>query len=108
MASITYIDPAFPMPEGMDPQVWQRAEYSSIQPGGVPIEGNGVNGVDSDTTIVEDDSDAPETVPTPDNLVISGQVLRRAQDGTIVVDIIVDVDEVPGAENYEFRLTKVQ
>ena len=43
----------------------------------------------------------------PEIIGIVSQDVRVAANGTQVVDVIVEVTDIPGITNYEFRVTKV-
>lgn len=43
---------------------------------------------------------------TPQTLKIVKQTLRTKQDGSQVIDIVVEVEKVKAADKYEFRMTK--
>ena len=59
-----------------------------------------------------------ETLPTegqpttnylqaPNTMSIVSQTVKVAPDGRFVVDVVIEVEDVPGAANYEVRLSKV-
>lgn len=60
---------------------------------------------DDDDSLLDDDIN-DEELATPGTYVIVSQTVRTAQDGTQVVDVVIDVEEVDGAEKYEVRITK--
>lgn len=112
MADIIYLDPSFPLPDGMDPRVWSNLPVEGETDGDALEETDGEDDftdVGSDIEIVddEDDSAADDSIEAPDNLTIVAQTLRRAADGSIVVDVVVDVEDVYGVTKYEFRVTKI-
>lgn len=107
MAYTTYIDPSFPMPEGMDPEVWTQAAIIDDTDDSVNDAELETGDIPSDQTIVDDGGDDDDTLMVPNDLIIISQALRRTPEGTTVVDVVVDVTDVPGANKYEFRLTKV-
>ena len=49
---------------------------------------------------------APIVVAPPDAVTVVSQQVRQTADGKFVVDVILEVDDVPGAVNYDVRLTK--
>lgn len=59
---------------------------------------------DEDSQIDEDE--AGDILDVPGTYVIVSQTVRTAPDGTQVVDVVIDVEEVEGAEKYEVRITK--
>lgn len=48
-----------------------------------------------------------DTLPTPQSLSIVQQTIKFAPDGRAYVDVIVEVEDVPGITNYELRINKV-
>lgn len=50
--------------------------------------------------------DENETLQTPQWLIVSSQTVRIGADGRTVVDVVLEVEDVPGAEDYELRVTK--
>lgn len=101
-----YIDPMFYLPEGMDERVWAYRETpDETLDEEAPEEG--LDGTADVTIIDEGDASTDDTPLTVDNLEIISQVIRRAADGTQVVDIVAEVDDVPGITKYEFRITKI-
>lgn len=68
---------------------------------------------DSETTFVEDSAvvlDVPVTstgLQPPDTVTIIEQVFRKGADGRTVVDLVIEVEDVPGAQTYEVRTSTV-
>jgi hypothetical protein len=61
--------------------------------------------LNDDDSLLDEDSD-DEELAVPGTYVIVSQTVRTAPDGTQVVDVVIDVEEVDGAEKYEVRITK--
>lgn len=59
---------------------------------------------DDDSQLDEDD--AGDILGVPGTYVILSQTVRTAPDGRQVVDVVIDVEEIEGAEKYEVRVTK--
>lgn len=59
---------------------------------------------DEDSELDDDVND--DELGVPSSFVIISQTVRTAPDGSQVVDVVIDVEEIPGASNYEFRVTK--
>lgn len=59
---------------------------------------------DDDESALDQDEQGT-AMDVPSDFTIISQTTRTAPDGTQVVDIVLDVDEVYGAINYEVRLT---
>lgn len=62
-------------------------------------------------TLADDDSELDidsneDVLGAPASFEILSQTVRTGPDGKQVVDVVVDVEDIEGAENYEFRLTK--
>ena len=53
-----------------------------------------------------DEDYADDVLDTPSAFDIISQTVRTAPDGRQVVDIIIDVEEIVGALDYEVRVTK--
>lgn len=89
------IDPRHFMPpiEGFEPT---DVEISTIQGYGDPDDGGGLGG-----------GDVIDTLSPPDGLYVVDSVFRRGPDGRTVVDLVFEVDSVPGAEEYEIRRASV-
>lgn len=107
-----YVDPMFYIPEGIEDEVWAYrtdGEITTDTEDFETFEGDAFDDfVDSDVTIIDEgdasEDDAPMSI---DNLTVVSQTLRRGSDGSQVVDIVVEIDTVPGTTKYEFRVTKV-
>lgn len=59
---------------------------------------------DDESELDEDNND--DELGVPASLSIVSQTVRTGPDGNQVVDIVVDVEEVFGAVNYDIRITK--
>lgn len=53
-----------------------------------------------------DDKWGQEELQPPDSMTVVSQTLRTAKDGSQVVDVVIEVPDVPGAVNYEVRISK--
>lgn len=67
--------------------------------------------VDDFDIVVEDLAGAdigsdPDTLAVPDSVTIVSQTVRISASGQSVVDVVIDVPDIPGADNYEIRTTK--
>lgn len=69
---------------------------------------------DSDETVLEDpivDPDdgttTPNVIDAPTTMTIISQTVRVNPDGAFVVDVVIEVEDIPGIANYDVRLTKV-
>lgn len=64
-----------------------------------------------DETLSDEDSDINEesnddVLAVPSTFDIVSQTVRTGPDGSQVVDIVIDIEDVDGAINYEVRITK--
>jgi len=95
-----YIDPNFFIPEDMPEEIWDHKPSNQIGQDG-----------DFDVDVFENIDEGEDSVDdgplTIDDVRVVSQKIRRAKDDSIVVDIVVEVDDIPGATKYEFRITKV-
>lgn len=60
-----------------------------------------------DDSEVEDVSGQSVLIRPPDTFKIVSVTTRFAADGTSVVDIVAEIEDVPGAQGYETRITKI-
>lgn len=112
------VDPRLFLPEGVIDMSLKSAEIEPDSPVGVPLEDvlEDDNAVDP-SDVVYDDGSAPETdeggqeevdtLPTPQYILVLDQVVRFAPDGKALVDVTIEVEDIPGISNYEVRMTKV-
>lgn len=68
--------------------------------------------IDDGIDIIEDEIDddlnedfSNDILDPPDSLVIVSQTVRTAPDGRQVVDVVVEVEDIPSALNYDIRVT---
>lgn len=101
------IDPIFRIPEGAeDIFVVGRDSADGVND---DIEGQvsvDIFGLDIDSSEVDDVTFTDNDLGTPDNFFIESQVIRRSTGGQMVVDVVLAIDEVPGATNYEIQVVK--
>lgn len=102
--SKTELDPMFFIPEGVEELVYND-EFETTEPSEEEVE---VSYSDySDEYDVEDDNNYYEGPATPEIIGVVSQTIRRLPSGQQVVDVVIEVSDVAGAENYEVRVTKV-
>lgn len=89
-----HVDPNMFIPDGIPPEEWDYTTDSEI---GYDYENVIDEGVDSS----EDDG-----LGVIDEITIISQKIRRVKGEGKVVDVVFEVDRVPGADKYEFRVTK--
>lgn len=108
------IDPLFAIPEGAEDEFVFSREGTDVE------FGDGTEGIDFDDSFDSaetlesdydyDDGDGDEyqtPLATPENIQVVSQVIRRAPGGQQVVDVIIQVDDVEEATDYEVQITKV-
>lgn len=72
------------------------------------VDGSTDNGGISDTPNIptDDDGEGAEVLPTPQWMNIIDQQVRIAPDGKAVVDVVIELEDVTGATEYDVRMTK--
>lgn len=60
---------------------------------------------DDETGQTDDGDDGGGELGVPSSFIIVSQTLRRLATGNIVVDVVIEVEDIDGAENYEVRMT---
>lgn len=62
----------------------------------------------SDTPSIpsDDDGEGAEVLPTPQWMNIIDQQVRIAPDGKAVIDVVIELEDVTGATEYDVRMTK--
>jgi hypothetical protein len=87
----TKINPMFHIPEGVDELIYQDFDPSDIYY------------YDTDTG----ENDFVGGIPTPHILGVIEQTVRTLPSGTQVVDIVLEVEDIPGIEEFEVRVAKI-
>lgn len=54
----------------------------------------------------DDDGEGAELLPTPQWMNIIDQQVRIAPDGRAVVDVVIELEDITGATEYDVRMTK--
>jgi len=52
------------------------------------------------------ESGEPDMLPTPQFIEIVSQKIRIAPDGSSLVDVVINVEDIPGVTHYDVRVTK--
>jgi len=65
-----------------------------------------VEATTSDETLYLDGAGAIGLQP-PENITIVEQIVRKASDGRSLVDLVIEVEDMPGATEYEVRTASV-
>jgi hypothetical protein len=103
MADNKYFDPRLPLPPIED------AKYADIRLTGA----GGSEAPETLTPPPPSNLPIPGTDPStsglrpPDSVTIVAQKVRTALDGTQLIDLVLEIGEVPGATDYEVRVTKL-
>lgn len=95
------IDPSFYVPPEMigDEFIYAVRDYDAEQLDETDVFSDyGQDDFDSDTESY--------TLQAPDFSILN-QTVHISPDGTSVVDVVIDVDDVPGATDYDIRVTKI-
>lgn len=100
---VTALDPMFYIPEGVDEFVYE--DENSWIPIVEPYEEPEI--YFEDTFVSEDDLNYYDGPETPDILGVVEQIARTDETGRQVVDVILEVEDLPGVSNYEFRVTRL-
>lgn len=97
------IDPNFSFPEGLSDVVQIDANTLDYEE---PVEIDLT--IDSFGEEYEDlhgEGDGAD-IPAPEYINVVSQTVRTAPDGRQVIDVVIEVESVMGALNYEMRVTK--
>lgn len=95
------LDPMFFIPDGMDEYVYVDTEDIFLDE-----DGQGIS--PDDSFLVDDDNDYSDRPGVPKILgIVPPQVFRTTRAGNQVVDIVIEVEDIPGISKYEFRVTKI-
>jgi hypothetical protein len=105
----TLVDPIFQIPAGAEDVFEYSADsinYELLSVEDVTVE----DGAADDSTTTTDGSSGDGVTNTkigvPKNLKVVSQTLRRAPGGTIVVDVVIQIDTVSTATGYDVQVTK--
>jgi hypothetical protein len=105
----TVIDPRFDVPEGLDSFVYQE----STNPDEIKVEGV------SDTDVIEiytgepsvEETDADDYThdapPVPEQFSVLSQTIHMSPDGRQLVDVEIEVEDIPNVVQIDVRVTKV-
>lgn len=96
----TALDPMFFIPDGVEEFVYDEKERNLET---VPEEETG----DDSFIISEETTNYFDGPDTPDILGVVSQTIRTTATGNQVVDLVLEVEELPGLSKYDFRVTKI-
>lgn len=97
------LDPLFTPPTGAEDSFHVDTTKVVIVP---QAQGVGINGL-TGVNVVTSGDESKFALDTPDAIYIIDQKLRRAPGGQQVVDVVIDVEEIIGAVEYEVQIAKV-
>ena len=107
-ADLVTVDPNFSLPPGV-----AGVEYTNPDDAGdVDFERDSVTGelvseeFGQDDLVSLPDGGMESTGLAPDYINVVQQIMRQTSDGRYVVDIIVEVDDMPNVTSYEVGMTK--
>ncbi len=101
----TKIDPRLSPPLGVVDVVQSERDETNVYDSLEELEGDEES---EEFLFLDQDVDPGQSMVlnTPGKITLLGQSVRQTKDGGTVVDVIIDVEEVDGATNYEVRTTK--
>src|SRR5574338_45643 len=104
---IVYVDPLFYVPPGVEYRSKKEIPGGTepVDPDFNPDEMDGSVGEPFEPTPTGVDPAPSGKLATPTSFRVVEQVLRVNKNGNTVVDLIVEVGDVKGATDYEFRVT---
>jgi hypothetical protein len=99
-----YIDPNFPLPEGLIDVAYMPlpdlSDEDLIEVEEIDLE---QDFADDFVETLDEPDDAPDV---PESFTVVDQIVRFAPDGSQVVDVIIEVEDVEGITKYDVRKTK--
>lgn len=99
------LDPNFFAPPGVvDVRYINENETDGIY----PDDSEDTAGAENDIGLPEDtvSDGTTDILQPPASVTIVSQTVKVAADGKFAVDVVIEVEELPGVTNYETRLTK--
>lgn len=99
------IDPDLPTPNPEDEDDATGADSGSNSDAGSGDGGDVVYTPPTNNNVPAESGET-EMLPTPQSITIVSQTIRIAPDGSSLVDVVIDVEDIPGVPNYDVRVTK--
>lgn len=87
---IRIVQPGMYIPEGMEDE-WRYSDDVELT---------------EDLPAVIGEGDFGDTLSVPETVVVVSQTPRKTGSGSVVVDLVIDVEDIQGALTYEFRISK--
>ena len=100
----TAVDPMFFIPDGVDELVYDDVERTLEVD---EVEESSEEIFEDYLLIDETETSSFDGPDTPDILGVIEQVLRTTATGAQVVDLVLDIEEIPGISKYEFKVAKI-
>lgn len=109
------VDPRLFLPDGIIDMTTKSPEIDPDAPTAFPastgedleiVDGEVIYDEGTDTSTGEGGFEN-DTLPTPQYILVLNQVIRIAPDGKALVDVTIDVEDIPGITNYEVRVAKL-
>jgi hypothetical protein len=111
--TVRSIDPLFFIPDGVDELFYDEDASDSIhyaegtqEEDGIIFESEGAVVVEPPTTDEPLPGNTTGRPPAPQILGIVRQITRILSNGDERVDVVLKVEDIPGADKYEFRISK--
>jgi hypothetical protein len=102
----TELDPNLDLPPDLKNVTFTKPTNDEVISGEVGAEIDvQIETLDDDSSIINEDEPA-DNLDIPGSFSIVSQTIKTGADGRQVVDVVIDVEEVPGATNYNVRVTK--
>jgi len=111
----TPIDPRFVIPIGAEEVFSYTDEFVEIEDDGADVTGGEFSSIEYDDgtesdyfDYTDDGYDDQEQIilETPEIFVVFSQSLKRAPGGQQVVDVVLQIEDIDGAEDYEIQVVK--
>lgn len=97
------IDPDLPTPNVDDEDISEGSTPSTDTGSG---DGGDVVYQPPTNSDIPAESGTTDMLPTPQTITIISQTIRIAPDGSSLVDVVIEVEDIPGVTNYDVRVTK--
>lgn len=118
------LDPRLFVPDGVIDIGVKSTEIDPDNPTANPLDDEEIteNGSGTDVGTGDDGGDSPvytpptndvpaengesDALPVPQSINIVSQTIRIAPDGSSLVDVVIEIDDIPGVTNFDVRVTK--
>lgn len=105
--NIDVISPLFDIPDGVDEFVYDETSSGELTLSEDSFSGSEGDEYDfsGDVFVTDDDINYSNAPPTPAINGVIEEIVHTGPTGNQVIDVIIDVQDIEGAINYEFRVT---